>query len=146
MASSKMLFAPPDSEDMKFFSVKSNASAATGEFSTPPESPTIKTKEPRTSSSSAEGSADSGATPAAAVDGDAARPPIPPPRIRRPGNSKLERLKLAEGGGGGGGGTSGVVGGGGVLSVSDMILAPPPPPTNNEHFLKGSERADGLTT
>ena len=134
---------------MKFFSVKSNASAATGEFSTPPESPTIKTKEPRTSSSSAEGSADSGATPAAAVDGDAARPPIPPPRIRRPGNSKLERLKLAEGGGGGGGGgggTSGVVGGGGVLSVSDMILAPPPPPTNNEHFLKESERANGLTT
>ena len=132
---------------MKFFSVKSNASAVTGEFSTPPESPTIKTKEPRTSSSSAEGSADSGATPAA--EGDAARPPIPPPRIRRPGNSKLERLKLAEGGGGGGGGgggTSGVVGGGGVLSVSDMILAPPPPPTNNEHFLKGSERADGLTT
>ena len=52
---------------MKFFSVKSNASAATGEFSTPPESPTIKTKEPRTSSSSAEGSADSGATPAAAA-------------------------------------------------------------------------------
>ena len=67
MALSKMLFASPDSEDMKFFSVKSNASAATGEFSTPPESPTIKTKEPRTSSSSAEGSVDSGATPAAEI-------------------------------------------------------------------------------
>ena len=140
---------------MKFFSVKSNASATATDFSTPPESPTVKTKEPRTSSSSAEGSADSGpaatmTAPAPATAIEDAKPPIPPPRVRRPGNSKLEKLKIAEGGGGGGGGGGGFgasgagsSGGAGVLSVSDMILAPPPPPTNNEHYLKASARMDG---
>ena len=154
------LLPSPDSEGMKFCSVRSDPrsrppSAGAAEFSTPPESPTIKTKEPRTTefviptkeprtSSSSEPGSESAATAAVApAAAEEPKPPIPPPRIRRPGNSKLERLKLAEGGGGGGGGGGVGSGGptsGGVLAVSDMILAPPPPPTNNEHYLKASER------
>ncbi len=95
--------------------LKSNCSA---DFGTPPESPrTLSGKESPFSFSGS-------STPVA----DDSKPPIPPPRSRRAGNSKLERLRVNAMQ------KSSSQDDAGSSSSAAPEMAPP---TSNEHYLKG---------